>query len=143
MDIDPTRVTLAPASLLPYLPFSLVHPWQLHTFHNKPTLCLCLCHPPPLHPGPALCTLQVCPPGCDQGVYEKVCDLREKRLDEEDMVAEFQKTIELLKKEKEGLSKKQRLVEQSLGAVNAEMAEFQREKQVGGGARGGVLWGRV
>lgn len=38
---------------------------------------------------------EVCPPGCDQAVYERVCDLREKRLDEEDMIAEFQKTIEV------------------------------------------------
>ncbi|KAG2482730.1 hypothetical protein HYH03_018361 [Edaphochlamys debaryana] len=72
---------------------------------------------------------EVCPPGCDQSVYERVCDLREKRLDEEDMIAEFQKTIEVLRKEKEALAKKQRLVEQGLAAVNADMAEFQKEKQ--------------
>nr|A8J1V4.1 RecName: Full=Cilia- and flagella-associated protein 44 [Chlamydomonas reinhardtii] len=72
---------------------------------------------------------EVCPPGCDQSVYERVCDLREKRLDEEDMIAEFTKTIEVLRKEKEALAKKQRLVEQGLAAVNADMAEFQKEKQ--------------
>ncbi|EFJ51830.1 hypothetical protein VOLCADRAFT_103323 [Volvox carteri f. nagariensis] len=72
---------------------------------------------------------EVCPAGCDQSVYERVCDLREKRLDEEDMIAEFQKTIEVLRKEKEALAKKQRLVEQGLAAVNADMAEFQKEKQ--------------
>ncbi len=35
----------------------------------------------------------------------------------------------MLRKEKEALAKKQRLVEQGLAAVNADMAEFQKEKQ--------------
>lgn len=34
-----------------------------------------------------------------------------------------------VQKEKDALAKKQKLVEQGLGAVNAEMAEFQKEKQ--------------
>ncbi len=36
---------------------------------------------------------------------------------------------QVLRKEKEALAKKQRLVEQGLAAVNADMAEFQKEKQ--------------
>jgi hypothetical protein len=60
----------------------------------------------------------VCPPGCDHGLYERVCDLREKRLDEEELVTDFTKTIDVLKKEKEALAKKQKLVEQGLGVIN-------------------------
>ena len=58
-----------------------------------------------------------------------MCDLREKRLDEEDMIGEFQKTTEVLRKEKEQYAKKQRLVEQGLAAINSDIMEFQKEKQ--------------
>ena len=72
---------------------------------------------------------EVCPPGCDQVLYEKVCDLREKRLDQEDVIGEFQKGIDTLKKEKEQYSKKQKLVETSLSKINESIIEFQKEKQ--------------
>uniref|UniRef100_A0A061QH80 Wd repeat-containing protein 52 n=2 Tax=Tetraselmis sp. GSL018 TaxID=582737 RepID=A0A061QH80_9CHLO len=72
---------------------------------------------------------EVCPPGCDQVLYEKVCDLREKRLDQEDVIAEFQKIIESVKKEKEQYSKKQKLVETNLTKINQDIIEFQKEKQ--------------
>ena len=32
-----------------------------------------------------------CPPGCEPSLFEQVCELREKRLDQEEMLAEFQK----------------------------------------------------
>uniref|UniRef100_A0A7S1SJP0 Cilia- and flagella-associated protein 44 n=1 Tax=Tetraselmis chuii TaxID=63592 RepID=A0A7S1SJP0_9CHLO len=72
---------------------------------------------------------EVCPPGCDQVLYEKVCDIREKRLDQEDVIAEFQKGIDNLKKEKEQFSKKQKVVESSLQKINQDIIEFQKEKQ--------------
>ncbi|KAL6756288.1 hypothetical protein V8C86DRAFT_2652820 [Haematococcus lacustris] len=72
---------------------------------------------------------EVCPAGCDHGLYERVCELREKRLDEEELVADFTKTIDVLRKEKEGLAKKQKLVEQGLALVNQDITEFQKEKQ--------------
>ena len=72
---------------------------------------------------------EVCPPGCDQTLYEKVCDLREKRLDQEDATADIQKQTEALRKERETLNKKQKFVEQSMKAVDSEITEFQKEKQ--------------
>jgi len=72
---------------------------------------------------------EVCPPGCDQVLYEKVCDIREKRLDQEDVIVEFQKGIDNLKKEKEQYSKKQKVVEGSLQKINQDIIEFQKEKQ--------------
>mgnify|MGYP001188008898 CR=1 FL=1 len=72
---------------------------------------------------------EVCPPGCDQTLYEKVCDLREKRLDQEDATADIQKQTEALRKERETLNKKQKFVEQSMKAVNSEITQFQKEKQ--------------
>lgn len=41
---------------------------------------------------------EVCPQGCDKGQYVKVCALREKRLDEEDRIQEFTKSVEVHKK---------------------------------------------
>lgn len=64
-----------------------------------------------------------------QDVYSKVCDLREKRLDEEELLNEFQKSIEQINKDKEQAAKKLKLVEQSLSAINSDMVEFQKEKQ--------------
>ena len=59
-----------------------------------------------------------------------MCEQREKRLDEDDLITEFQKTIEVVKKEKETAAKKQKVVEQGLAAIQQEITEFQREKQV-------------
>ena len=39
---------------------------------------------------------EICPPGCDQSLYEKVCDLREKRLDQEEIDVELKKQLETL-----------------------------------------------
>ncbi|KAK9811670.1 hypothetical protein WJX72_008037 [[Myrmecia] bisecta] len=72
---------------------------------------------------------EACPPGCDQSLYDKVCDLREQRLDEEDRISEVNKAIELLKKEKETISKKQKVIDSVLKAINDEIIEFQKEKQ--------------
>lgn len=54
---------------------------------------------------------EVCPTGCDPALYEKVCELREKRLDQEDVYAEFQKGVEQLKKENDNLTKKEKVSE--------------------------------
>jgi len=37
----------------------------------------------------------VCPSGCDQALYDKVLALRERRLDREDVIAEFNKVASL------------------------------------------------
>jgi septal ring factor EnvC (AmiA/AmiB activator) len=58
-----------------------------------------------------------------------VCDLREKRLDQEDVLAELQKAIDLFKKEHDLLSKKQKTVELGLKKIDEEIAQFQKEKQ--------------
>jgi len=58
-----------------------------------------------------------------------VCDLREKRLDQDDVIAEFQKSIEAFKKEKDALLKKQKTNEMSLKTIDKEIQEFQKEKQ--------------
>jgi hypothetical protein len=37
-----------------------------------------------------------CPADLDPEVYNKVCELRERRMDQEDIIAEIQKAIEVL-----------------------------------------------
>ena len=58
-----------------------------------------------------------------------MCDLREKRLDEDDALAEVGKVMEGLKRDVEALAKKGRLVDISLAAINQDILEFQVEKQ--------------
>ncbi|QDZ25480.1 hypothetical protein HOP50_17g80200 [Chloropicon primus] len=72
---------------------------------------------------------EICPPGCDQALYEKVCDLREKRLDQEEIDVELKKQLETFNKERESMKKKQNLINQSVKAINEEIISFQKEKQ--------------
>lgn len=61
---------------------------------------------------------EVCPPGCEPGLYERVVELRGRRLDEEEAGGEVGKALEGIRKERELLGKKARLLEQALAAVN-------------------------
>ena len=58
-----------------------------------------------------------------------MCELRDKRLDQEEVYAEFQKSIEALKKENEALIKKEKLIDKNLSDTEAEIQTFQTEKQ--------------
>jgi hypothetical protein len=65
--------------------------------------------------------------GCD--LRAQVLELREKRLDQEEVLAEFQKVIEELKKAHERHSQRLRQVEKDLAGASAEISRFQQEKQ--------------
>ena len=56
----------------------------------------------------------VCPPGCDQTVFDKAITMREKRLDLEDSITEEKKMLEGLKKERDGLLKKAKFIKNIL-----------------------------
>ncbi|XP_030833850.1 cilia- and flagella-associated protein 44 isoform X2 [Strongylocentrotus purpuratus] len=71
----------------------------------------------------------VCPPGCDQALFDNTCALREKRLDIEELMAEEKKTAESLKKETDALIKKQKIIENGLKTAEADLEQFQLEKQ--------------
>jgi hypothetical protein len=51
------------------------------------------------------------PPGCDQALYDKVIDLREKRLDQEEVLADFQRAVDDLRKAHDRHSQRLRQVE--------------------------------
>ena len=62
-------------------------------------------------------------------MYERVCDLRERRQEQEDLAADCAKAAEALRKEREQHLRRAKLVEQSLGAI----------EQVGSGC-GAIGW---
>ncbi|XP_071842731.1 cilia- and flagella-associated protein 44-like isoform X2 [Apostichopus japonicus] len=71
----------------------------------------------------------VCPPGCEQELFDNTCALREKRLDIEELMAEEKKTADGLKKEVDALVKKQKVIETNLKTAEADLEAFQLEKQ--------------
>ena len=72
---------------------------------------------------------EFCPPGCDPPLYEQVCELREKRLDQEEVLAEFQKALEALKKENDSLLKKDKAIDAAMVSTESDIQEFQNLKQ--------------
>lgn len=72
---------------------------------------------------------EVCPPGCDPALYEKVCELREKRLEQEEFYAEFQKGVEVLKKDNDNLIKKEKVIDKALRDTEGDIQAFQTDNQ--------------
>ncbi|TPX52365.1 hypothetical protein SeMB42_g01478 [Synchytrium endobioticum] len=77
----------------------------------------------------ALFVPDTCPPYCDTALYNKVLELREKRLDQEDAMVEVQKAIESLRKENDSLMKKENNSDQALKLAAKEIEDFQTQKQ--------------
>ncbi|XP_075252601.1 cilia- and flagella-associated protein 44-like isoform X3 [Convolutriloba macropyga] len=71
----------------------------------------------------------VCPPGCEQELYDMACSLREIRLDTEEMLGEEKKTFEIMKKDAEAMAKKTKVIDHSLAAAEKDLEDFQVEKQ--------------
>ncbi|XP_078590601.1 cilia- and flagella-associated protein 44-like isoform X5 [Branchiostoma floridae x Branchiostoma japonicum] len=71
----------------------------------------------------------VCPPGCDPEMFDNVCQLRERRLDIEEALAEEKKAQDVLKKEFETLTKKARIMDSALKTAEGDLEAFQLEKQ--------------
>lgn len=72
---------------------------------------------------------EVCPPGCDPALYEKVCELRERRLEQEELYADFQKGVDGLKKENDALIRKEKVIDKALKDTEVDIQAFQTEKQ--------------
>ena len=56
-----------------------------------------------------------------------MCELREARLDEEDAAMELGRAMDALKKDRESLAKKERLMDQSLKAKSPAIASLQTD----------------
>merc|ERR1711871_300417 len=61
-----------------------------------------------------------CPPGCDQTLYDKVLELREKRLDQEEILNEFQKAIDELKRTGDRHHGRERQIDKDLQGTELE-----------------------
>ncbi|MCO5556748.1 hypothetical protein L7F22_010300 [Adiantum nelumboides] len=73
--------------------------------------------------------VEVCPPGCDQELYQKVCQLRERRTIEDSLLQESNKQLDVAQREKESKLKKKKAIETALVGLVKEMEDFQKEKQ--------------
>lgn len=77
---------------------------------------------------------QVCPPGCEQPVYDRVVELRDARLDEEGAAADVARALEGLRKDLDLLARKRRIVDAALAAINqvgTPMAEGRAAQHAG------------
>jgi WD40 repeat protein len=70
-----------------------------------------------------------CPPGCDQTLYDKVLELREKRLDQEEILSDFQKAIDELTRNSDRHTTREKQINKDLAQTEKEIQSFQTEKQ--------------
>ncbi|GMH77149.1 hypothetical protein TrST_g4112 [Triparma strigata] len=70
-----------------------------------------------------------CPPGCDTHLYESIIEMREKRLDQEEYMSEFQKELDALKKTHDRHVGRERQIDKDLKSTEIEIQKFQTEKQ--------------
>ena len=70
-----------------------------------------------------------CPNGCDVTLYEQVVELREKRLDQEEILAEIQRTIDELQRTHDRHTQREKQIDRDVGSYSKEIRSFQTEKQ--------------
>jgi len=70
-----------------------------------------------------------CPDGCDVKIFDEVVQMREKRLDAEDIVIEKTKELEGIRKACDRHQGRQKQIEKDLKSTLAEIQAFQNEKQ--------------
>ncbi|KAL0968428.1 hypothetical protein UPYG_G00266720 [Umbra pygmaea] len=71
----------------------------------------------------------VCPSNCDSELFEKTLQLRESRLDIEELLVEVKKTAESLRKEYDFLIKKEKVIDGTLKEAEGDLELVNREKQ--------------
>ena len=65
----------------------------------------------------------------DQALYDRVLEMREKRLDQEDVLNDFKKSLEDIKKSHDRMVIKQKNVDKELIATERDIVKFQTEKR--------------
>ena len=56
-----------------------------------------------------------------------MCELRERRLEQEELYADFQKGVDGLKKENDALIRKEKVIDKALKDTEADIQAFQTE----------------
>ena len=69
--------------------------------------------------------LDVCPPGCDQNLYDNTCFLREKRVDVEEQLAEERRNKDSIIRELDTMQKKAKVAESAMKTVEQELQAAQ------------------
>merc|ERR1719446_1429325 len=72
---------------------------------------------------------EVCPDKVDKATWEKVLELRERRLDHDEVMGEFKAGLERLNKESDQLTKKSKVISTEQSAIEQDIEIFQNEKQ--------------
>lgn len=70
-----------------------------------------------------------CPLGCETNLYEKIIELRERRLDCEEFMTETQKAMEELKKTMDRLRQREKQMDKDARQTEAEIQQFHLQKQ--------------
>ncbi|XP_069745603.1 cilia- and flagella-associated protein 44-like isoform X2 [Narcine bancroftii] len=70
-----------------------------------------------------------CPETCDPVLFDNTLQLRERRLDIEDVLAEEKKTLELIRKEYDMIAKKVKVIDGAVKSAKHDLEVLQREKQ--------------
>jgi hypothetical protein len=70
-----------------------------------------------------------CPAGCDRSLYDRIIELRERRLDNEEIIAEVQKSIDDLKKTIDRLKQREKQIVKDALQAEVEVQQFQLLKQ--------------
>jgi len=70
-----------------------------------------------------------CPKGCDQLLYNKVCELRTRRFEALELLTEAQRSLDLSKKAHDSALKKLRSIEESARVATESRCTFEKVKQ--------------
>jgi len=70
-----------------------------------------------------------CPPGCDAALYEHVKELREKRFDQDEVIAELTKQLDDFKRTSDRYCQRKKQLDKDLLSLERGVRAFQTEKQ--------------
>ena len=70
-----------------------------------------------------------CPQGCQVHLFQRACELRESRMDLEELLNEDKKSLDLLKKDSENSVKKAKVMDSAVKNAKSDLENFQLEKQ--------------
>ena len=69
------------------------------------------------------------PEGCEEELYESVLELRERRLDEHYVIKDLDKEIDAMKKELDGVKKKEKAANTAVEKLEVDLENYRLEKQ--------------
>ena len=71
----------------------------------------------------------LCPPGCDEAIFNRVLDLREERMDIQDKITEAQNSKDQIQRQIDLIQNKSKALQTAYQSILKEFEDFQHEKQ--------------